>query len=296
MRNQKKYVWLISFIFLCLVSLRAQNNTRDVVYLKNGSIIKGLVLEVIPNDTIKIQISDGSIFVYSMSEVEKIQKETITSSRSKVPHSVYTSVPVQENTESRVWALSIMGGVAFPTGDFADVNNGAVKTGYIVGMQFAFGMPIGLLVNASYTSNPSHVVDVLASQYNGNGSSGKWQSILIIAGVKVGTANSTGVNLFFAPIFGFNVSSSPEIDYRITQTAYNAGFVMKMESATTVAFTYGATVEADIGHFVIGTRYIACKPKYNISVDYTYTGSVSSISMSLEQSMSILQLYLGFAF
>jgi len=47
----------------------------DVVYLKNGSIIKGLIMEQIPNESLKIQTSDGSLFVYKMEEVVKITKE-----------------------------------------------------------------------------------------------------------------------------------------------------------------------------------------------------------------------------
>lgn len=47
----------------------------DVVYLKNGSIIRGHVIEQTPNKDLKIKTYDGSIFVYEMSEVEKIKKE-----------------------------------------------------------------------------------------------------------------------------------------------------------------------------------------------------------------------------
>ena len=45
---------------------------QEVVYLKNGSIIKGVVIEQVPGESLKIQTYDGSIFVYKMSEVEKI--------------------------------------------------------------------------------------------------------------------------------------------------------------------------------------------------------------------------------
>lgn len=47
----------------------------DVVYLKNGSIIRGSIIEQIPNDQLKIQTKDGSIFVYKMGEISKITKE-----------------------------------------------------------------------------------------------------------------------------------------------------------------------------------------------------------------------------
>jgi hypothetical protein len=50
----------------------------DVLYLKNGSIIKGLVTEIITGQTVKIETPDGNIFVFKQDEVEKIVKETGT--------------------------------------------------------------------------------------------------------------------------------------------------------------------------------------------------------------------------
>ena len=47
----------------------------DVVYIKNGSIIRGVIIEQIPNVQIKIQTKDGSVFVYKMDEIEKMTKE-----------------------------------------------------------------------------------------------------------------------------------------------------------------------------------------------------------------------------
>ena len=49
----------------------------EVVHLKNGSMIKGVIIEQTPNKSIKIQTSDGSIFVYSYDEIEKITKEAL---------------------------------------------------------------------------------------------------------------------------------------------------------------------------------------------------------------------------
>lgn len=47
----------------------------DVVYIKNGSIIRGIIIEQIPNVQIKIKTKDGSVFVYKMDEIERITKE-----------------------------------------------------------------------------------------------------------------------------------------------------------------------------------------------------------------------------
>jgi hypothetical protein len=54
----------------------AQDQMQDVVYLKNGSIIRGMIIEQVPGKSLKVQTSDGSVFVYSMDEVERITKES----------------------------------------------------------------------------------------------------------------------------------------------------------------------------------------------------------------------------
>jgi len=54
-----------------------RNNSTlvDVVYLKNGSIISGSIIEQVPNENLKIQTKDGSVFVYPMSDISRITKE-----------------------------------------------------------------------------------------------------------------------------------------------------------------------------------------------------------------------------
>lgn len=54
---------------------KAQSNLIDVVYLKKGSIIKGIIVEQVPGQTVKLQASDGSIFVFEASEIEKMTRE-----------------------------------------------------------------------------------------------------------------------------------------------------------------------------------------------------------------------------
>lgn len=51
----------------------------ETVYLKNGSVIKGTVVEQIPGTSLKVKTKDGSVFVYEMSEVERITKDTAES-------------------------------------------------------------------------------------------------------------------------------------------------------------------------------------------------------------------------
>jgi hypothetical protein len=53
----------------------AQSDYQDVVYLKNGSVIRGVIIEQIPNKSIKIETADRNLFVYSMEDIEKLTKE-----------------------------------------------------------------------------------------------------------------------------------------------------------------------------------------------------------------------------
>lgn len=62
-----------------------QEELQDVVYLKNGSIIRGVIIEQVPGQSIKIRTADGSLFVYQMSEVEKITKEAPVTSEAPKP-------------------------------------------------------------------------------------------------------------------------------------------------------------------------------------------------------------------
>jgi len=66
----KKHLALVLLVFISVIAF-GQSNYQDVVYLKNGSIIRGIVIEQIPNKSIKIETSDKSVFVYQMDEIEK---------------------------------------------------------------------------------------------------------------------------------------------------------------------------------------------------------------------------------
>jgi len=52
----------------------------DVVYLKSGSVVRGMIVEQVPNESVKIKTADGSLFVFKMSEIEKITKEEVAAS------------------------------------------------------------------------------------------------------------------------------------------------------------------------------------------------------------------------
>ncbi|TFH05256.1 MAG: hypothetical protein E4H06_01680 [Methanosarcina sp.] len=74
----KKIFALVLFITIGILVL-AQQNYQDVVYLKNGSIIRGTIIEHVPNKSIKIETADRSVMVYQIEDIEKMTKEAIQS-------------------------------------------------------------------------------------------------------------------------------------------------------------------------------------------------------------------------
>jgi len=67
----------IVFVALSLLSHHAfASNTIDVIFLNDGSTIRGQLIEIIPGaDEYKVQMKNGNIFNYHKDEIEKIVRE-----------------------------------------------------------------------------------------------------------------------------------------------------------------------------------------------------------------------------
>lgn len=80
---------ILLLVLLASVAM-ANAQTKDVLYLKNGSVIKGEIIEQVMNENVKIKTADGSIFVYAVGEITKIEKEN-TSHPDSSSNSFFTS-------------------------------------------------------------------------------------------------------------------------------------------------------------------------------------------------------------
>ena len=75
----KKFIGLITcMILLTSIYSTAQQQYNDVVYLKNGGKVIGVIVEQIPNVSIKIEMTNGSVMIFKMDEIEKITKEKVS--------------------------------------------------------------------------------------------------------------------------------------------------------------------------------------------------------------------------
>jgi hypothetical protein len=69
-----KVLFIGLFFSLIGISGNGQSKMEDVVYLKNGGVTRGMILEIIPERTVKIQTQDRDIFVHKFSEIERMEK------------------------------------------------------------------------------------------------------------------------------------------------------------------------------------------------------------------------------
>ena len=75
MKNLQK-LFILIMISLSLNSMsQTIGDYIDVVYLKNGSKVKGIIVEQIPGKSVKIKTTDGSEYVYPITEVLKFARE-----------------------------------------------------------------------------------------------------------------------------------------------------------------------------------------------------------------------------
>lgn len=69
---------LLLSLFLSVIqtaSTFSQEEMQDVIYLENGSVVRGAIVELVSNVSVKIKLQDGIVYVYPMDEVRKIVRK-----------------------------------------------------------------------------------------------------------------------------------------------------------------------------------------------------------------------------
>jgi hypothetical protein len=77
----------VTMLFLFLVALHVglAQERIDVVHLKNGDVLKGVIIENVPNDYVRIELQGGSIFTVKYADILKFTKENVSSPASTQP-------------------------------------------------------------------------------------------------------------------------------------------------------------------------------------------------------------------
>ena len=120
-----KRLLTITAVMLLIATFGFTMAAQDVLYLKNGSVIRGTVLEQSPDKDLKFQTYDGSIYVYPMADVERITKESSQGSNTTIGDNITTTImPTKSAYEKKgikldfdiAWQIGV--GAAAHTDDF----------------------------------------------------------------------------------------------------------------------------------------------------------------------------------
>lgn len=213
-------IFLFSFaLFFCGV-LSAQD-LQKVIYLKNGNIIRGIIIEQIPEKSLKIQTADGSIFAYDMKEVEKITKEA----------------PIGKASRA-VRSSAISSSSASP---FASINNGSGATeGYKGFIDFGYCSGTGDFKEDRIELSTAHGLQLNPHFFFG-------------AGVAVSYLFDSEV--MACPVFLdgranlFDNNISPFFDLRIGYSFYDAkGFYLNSSLGCRFALKSSGAVNVSVGY------------------------------------------------
>ncbi len=129
MRLVTFYLLLLLLLLLPVSPLLAQENREDVVYFKDGSILRGEIIEQNGNESLKIKTVGRNVIVVMLEEVKEIRKE-------EVPGKQY----FKEKGYVNLSGVSILPGGSTSTPSFQMIN------GYQFNSQLSAGIGIGFVL------------------------------------------------------------------------------------------------------------------------------------------------------
>ena len=262
-----KNIFVVLSLFLFLQSY-GQFNFTDVVYLKNGSIIRGIIIEQIPNQSIKIQTNDRNVFVFKYDEIEKISKEEAKAAQTIVK--VNTPREVNSDTINRVnyngllfinFSLGYAGNAARQTIDNSYSNNvyntvaGSFGKGLLTNLRigykvsnvisFDLGMSYligGKIIGNSVSTSSNSQREWHASIFNLNPAisishSKKSVGIYARAGILIGLATKL-INDFTS---NYNSGSSSYIN-KVQKTEYSGGLPFGFSNSIGITYSLSSSL------------------------------------------------------
>lgn len=201
---------LLSFLTaVCIaLSVSAQQQGEDVVYLNNGSVIKGVIENVVDNVSVSIRTSNGELLTYPAVEVRRIAygKEPIVPKKGKKANT-YNDYSTYET--GFWWSTELQGGYSC---NLEDANVGMVELDAIGGYRFNQYAKIGVGFGARYYFNNDKVryssvewAFPLYLNVRGNFIPEEYRTVVPYYSVDLGTTFRDGV--FFRPTIGIRVGS-----------------------------------------------------------------------------------------
>jgi len=273
-----KSIILTALIFTCLINNIEASSSRvtDVVYLKDGSVINGVIIEQVPDQFIKVEMADGSVLVFKTDNIIRIIKSNLDTSTSSL-----------SDRHLPNFSTSLFVGASIPVGDFgsaSDDESGFAKPGFCFGVQTTMIKSDNLVIgfDGSYAINSIDKGDVrdyleLIPEIAISTSDYKTLNLMLL----IGPGNDHG---YFCALAGLSHFTNPKM---VLTDGYDD---ITSEEATDLTFSYGGMVGVKNGNLSLNVRFITMEPE--LKAEVTINGAHFA-SETMRQRISILQIVVG---
>ena len=256
-KNRLKRIAGLVFLSLMHLNLNAQEaeeSIRDSVFLKNGNIISGTVLNQSSKNNIQVRTGKSSVLYVSQSQIERIAIHTKAPLYSK--YSVNSNVGF-ESLDSDQYFLSVWGGLAAPGGTFASVNqqySGFAKAGWM--LQAIGGVRVKENVfwssNIAYSSNSfkeESFAQLMSNQLQAEVTFtqiSSWDAVHLNSGITWNSEINSDFQWFTQAHLGLILAKSPS--YLFSTREINGSIVsitsysLNSETANALAISLGAGI------------------------------------------------------
>lgn len=264
------------------------SSPRDIVYLKNGSTVRGTMLELIPDSTVKILTADSSVFVFRVSEVERMTTEPPVEQYVASPQMAQKEPMDQRSFAPKPLSFTVHGGVGIPVGELGKTTGttaGLANTGFIVGadLNYMLGDIASWVTSLDFSF---HGIDetALGVPTSISRDIGSWLLVWPVTGIRITPVGSSDVRPYAQVQVGLLAGSSPSMSFS------NGTDQVTQSSASGTSMAFSAGVGVHVGRKVsIGARYFYGEPEYEISL----TSPSLSGRFKYKQPTSVIALVLG---
>lgn len=262
----------------------AQSDMVDVLHLKNGSIIKGNITELYPDSLVKIEMFDGSLFVFEMDEVLKILREPRSLEKKGLQWASLNYRDRQEKTEKVQFGLK--GGINFASWKVSgesDYESFEHRTDFHAGFFITRYAPTSFRFEILY--NRKGAKEIINDPYYGIDSDADYKitCISLLPLIVLGTNDPKDNTFFeFGPEFSFITSKKGDIEFLGENSEENLNNITEFE----LCFNVGA------GIFINNTILIDVRYSFGlkdlITQDYDNSDDIKAFSRTIQLSLGVV--------
>ena len=133
---------LLVLLVVCVTSLGAQE-MEDVLYLKDGSVVRGMIIEQVPNQSVRIRTRDGSVYVYTFNLIDRIAREPAQQAAAPQQQPQQQQQPQLKNARRGFWIGLGLGYGSLGFEDF-DAREGGLSGQFKLGGTLSQNLLLGI--------------------------------------------------------------------------------------------------------------------------------------------------------